>query len=311
MATRGRPGMGQAMGSGLAVGDETLERADGDGLVHGAAAAGVLAGTHADAADGGRHGAAPAHGLGRALDLVDAQLLHVGRDVHAGRAGGHARRDDRAGVGGARDGLAGGDRGLEGLAVVLERLEHRVPAGAAEVATRRLRDVLGELVRALQTLLRALALADLLEDVADLVHADAAREALAATLLHGLAGVLAGEVDDVDGVVPHRHAAPAHDGTERALELVGQERWVGGPGTRHCDGGVGHAASSAPDGHWLGDCLPPSGRVEGPDWTLLPRRPAGRRSQTMIRSSAPGHNRAPVAARWRAEACACGPRTPA
>ena len=116
----------------------------------------------------------------------------------------------------------------------------------------------GELVGALQALLGALALADLLEDVADLVHADATGEALTAALLHGLAGVLAGEVDDVDGVVPHGHAAPAHDGTEGAVELGGQERWVGGPGTRHGDGGVGHAASSAPAGHWLGDCLPPA-----------------------------------------------------
>ena len=98
--------LAQAIDLGLAVGDEALERADGDRLVDRAAAAGVLAGTHADAADGGRHGAALAHGLGRALDLVDAQLLDVGRDVDAGGAGGHARRDDGAGVGAARDRLA-------------------------------------------------------------------------------------------------------------------------------------------------------------------------------------------------------------
>ena len=130
------------------------------------------------------------------------------------------------------------------VVVLLERLEHRVAAGAAEVAARRLGDVPAELERALEPRLGALAVADLLEDVGDLVHADAAGEALAAALLDGAGGELPGEVDDVDGLVPHGHAAPAHDGAEGARKLGGEPRRVGGPGTRHGDGGVGHAASS-------------------------------------------------------------------
>ena len=157
------------------------------------------------------------HGVCRAIDVVDAQLLHIGGDVDACGAGGHAGCHHGRRVGAAGEtGFAGDDGPFETLRVALERLEHPRAAGASQVAARRLGDVASERTRPLQSIRGpAPAGADLIDVTQEyLVHADAAREALPAALGHDAGGELPGEVDDVDRLVPQGHPAPAHNAPE-------------------------------------------------------------------------------------------------
>ena len=79
-------GLGHILHAHL-IGHQALDIADGDGLVHGHAAAGVLAGMGTDAPDGARQGQV-LHDDGQALgELAHLGHLHIALYVQVGRAG--------------------------------------------------------------------------------------------------------------------------------------------------------------------------------------------------------------------------------